>query len=204
MSVPGVEIYCEKCGLMGSTTCVFGPFRYRTSCGEINVPRTQGWCRDCNGLEPVEDLNPEERLANLETELKHAIQGVEWERERLRAGRSFLKRLFSSEEPTSDKLQALEERVRRLSEWVSSPEAESRYLNPKRPPRCLSCGSREIEPIPKLPDGLNDFYDEERVGIPIGMRHPGCGGELLAMTSRYRFSVRYEDRIFDLDGGEID
>ncbi len=54
-----------------------------------------------------------------------------------------------------------------------------------------------------MPDGLNYFYDSHRVTLPIGMKHPGCGGELLASTSCVCLSMTLVDRLYSLHGKSV-
>ena len=57
MSVPGVNISCDRCEYSGSTGVVFGLFKYSTPHGRISLPRTLGWCSSCNSLAPIEEAN---------------------------------------------------------------------------------------------------------------------------------------------------
>jgi hypothetical protein len=202
MSVPGVDIFCDRCEYRGSTVVVFGRFNYSTPYGIISLPRTLGWCSTCSSLAPIEDANHEVRIKSLAADRADS-GGIEQEKKNLRRNTPFLKRIFSSRKAYSEALRMLLAKKAWISSELSSPVLLADYLSCSRKPRCLTCGSTEVSEVPEMPGGLNDFYDRDRIKVPIGMDHPGCGGQLLASTSRVRLNIRFEVRVYNLSGERI-
>ena len=196
MSVPGVHISCDRCEYHGSTVVVFGQFKYSTPRGTISTPRTLGWCSTCSTLAPVEEANLAARIKSLKIDLGL----IKLEKKILKRGTPFLKRIFSSRKAYREALPAPAAWI--LSE-LSSPVLLADYLSCSRKPRCLTCGSTEVSEIPEMPDGLDDFYDSDRIKVPIGMNHPDCGGQLLASTSKVRLSIRFKCRVYNLSDGKF-
>ncbi len=203
MSVPGVDISCDRCDYSGSRDVVFGIFEYSTSNGRISLPRTLGWCSSCNSLAPIEETSRDTRRKYLEDDLESINRKIEGEKRDILKKIPFFKRIFSSPQLCSEALEKLQKQAGWISSELSSPILLADYLNNPRKPHCLTCGSDEVCKVPEMPDGLNDFYDDYRVKIPIGMEHPGCGGQLLASTSEMRLNRRFRDRMYDLSGESI-
>ena len=203
MSVPGTDITCEKCGCVGSTAAAFGIFKYSTPLGEISLPRTLGWCGSCRTTVPMEEISQPVRAESLASDLDWTRHCLGSETKSLRQGLPFLKRLLTSHCPRSPKLDELEQKERWLQEEVAQPEVFHDYLHTPRQPRCLECGSEAVVKMPTMPSGLNAFHDADRIKLPIGMNHPGCGGALLASTSNVRLNIRFTARVYDLNGTKI-
>jgi len=203
MSVPGVNISCDRCEYGGSTGVVFGLFKYRTPRGNISLPRDLGWCLSCNSLTSIEETSRDARCKSLEEDLESINREIEEEKRDLLKRVPFFKRIFSSPQLRSETLEKLQGQADWISSEISSPVLLEDYLNNPRKPRCLTCGSDEVRKVPEMPDSLNNFNDDHRVKIPIGMEHPGCGGQLLASTSEVRFHRRFNDRVYDLNGNSI-
>ena len=200
MSVPGVDISCNRCDYHGSTIVVFGSFKYSIPHGTIALPRTLGWCSSCNSLAPIEDVSRDVRIKSL----AHDLKDIQDQKKALIRKAPLLKRMFSSQQPDSESILELQEQAAWISSELSDPDVLSEYLGCSRKPRCLNCGSFEVCKFPQLPEGLNNFYDENRIKIPVGMKHPSCGGELLACTSLGRLNMRFKDRLYSLYGESID
>ena len=203
MSVPDVDIFCDKCVYSGSTGVVFGIFKYSTPHSNISLPRALGWCSSCSSLAPIEETCRDVRIESLVADLKSINNQIEQEKREIRQKMPFFKRIFSSSQLCSEALGKLQEQGAWISSELSSPSFLAEYLGGTCKPHCLTCGSVEVSKLPKMPDGLNDFYDDYRVKIPIGMKHPGCGGQLLASTSEMRLNRRFTDRVYSLNGKRI-
>ncbi len=143
------------------------------------------------------------RRKSLEGDLESINREIEGERKDLLKQVPFFKRIFSSPQLCSEALEKLQERADWISSELSSPSLLEDYLSNPRKPRCLTCGSDEVSKVPQMPEGLNDFYDDYRVKIPIEMKHPGCGGQLLASISEMRLNRSFSDRVYDLGGNKI-
>ena len=203
MSVPGVNISCNRCDYNGSTVVVFGIFKYSTPQGTISLPRTLGWCSSCDSLAPMEDDSREERIKSLVADLEYAKDKINREKKELLRKTPLLTRMFSSKEPYSESLIYLQEQAVWISSELTAPVILSKYLGCSRKASCLTCGSSEVRRFPKLPEGLNGFYDNHCIKLRAGMKHPGCGGDLFASTSKIRLSIHFKDRIYSLSGERI-
>ena len=203
MSVPDVDISCDRCEYNGGTGVVFGRFKYDTPHVKISLPRTLGWCSSCRSLAPIEEACQEVRNKSLAEDLASVNNQIEQEKKSLLQKIPFFKRIFSPPQLYSETLKELQEQAAWLSSELSSPAILAEYLNFSRKPRCLTCGSIEVRKFPKMPDGLNNFYDDYRIKIPVGMKHPGCGGQLLASTSEIRLNMHFRDRVYSLSGERI-
>lgn len=203
MSVPGVDITCDRCKYRGSTVVLFGHFKYSTSFGTISLPRILGWCSSCESLSPIEESNCGVRLESLARDLESTYDQIKEKKKSLRKNTAFFKRMLSFSQPHSKEIEELQQKAARISSELYSPAILEDYLNSSRKPCCLTCGSSAVQKAPRMPDELNDFNDSYRTKIPIGMKHPGCGGELLASTSELRLSLRLEDKIYNLAGERI-
>jgi len=203
MSVPGVDISCNRCDYNGSTVVIFGIFKYSTSGATISLPRTLGWCSSCDSLAPIEDDSREARIESLAADLEYVKSKINREKKELLRKTPLLTRMFSSKEPYSESLACLQEQAVWISSELTVPVILSEYLGCSRKARCLICGSSQARRFPKLPEGLNDFYDNHRIKLQAGMKHPGCGGDLFASTSKIRLSMHFKDRIYSLSGERI-
>lgn len=203
MSVPGVDITCDKCDFDGSTAVVFGIFKYITPYGAISLPRRLGWCSYCKSLAPIEVNSSETKLKSLASDFESLTYNISEKRKQLRKEMPFLKRFFSSEPPASEELDRLEAQRAWMSTELLSPAVLKKYLACSRNPRCLTCGSSDVKPFPALPNGLDEFEQPNRHKVPVGMRHPGCEGNLLAATSRFRAYMQFRDRVYSLDGDRV-
>ncbi len=203
MSVPGIHISCDRCDYLWSTVTTFGPFKYITPRGMISLPRCVGWCETCRSVAPIEEVSKEKRMKLLISDLNAVMVEIRHERKEAIKNTLFLKCLFGTNQTKSGAMNELKGRAKWLSSELFAPNLLAKYLACSRKPICLSCGSFEVQKLPPMPEGLSDFYDKKRVKLPIGMRHPGSGGELLARTSEFRFFMFFDDRIYDLDGKKI-
>jgi hypothetical protein len=185
MSMEATDIWCEACDFRSSSGRVWGYFIYRFGSPnrlETNVEREAGWCQHCANIEAIEDLTARDRLAK---ELEQELAKLQ------RISRSLLYRLFGIGK----------DQVNRVRAGIRRNEEDLRVLKlmlqrRTAPPRCLRCGSIAVAPI-DLPD--------PQVGevLNLKIRHPGCGGKLLARMSSVRLNMRYPQRIYDGEGNFI-
>ena len=67
------------------------------------------------------------------------------------------------------------------------------------PPRCLQCGSTDVLPFKVAPD-FTVYYGKTQGPVALGVKHPGCGGELAVMDDGTRFSYTPTRRLYDSEG----
>lgn len=67
------------------------------------------------------------------------------------------------------------------------------------PPRCLQCGSTDAFPFEVTPD-FTVYYGKTQGPVALGVKHPGCGGELAVMDDGTRFSYIPTLRLYDSEG----
>jgi hypothetical protein len=191
MSVPFGRIYCDACDYIGDTLCAAGYFHYVDEDGRrCWVSREVGWCFECGKVSPLEAITP---LSELEPPVPEiaAPEPVE--------PRSVVDRIRSwwggsAKDPTIQQRQDELERERVTAELLY------RVAQLDRKPVCLTCGSENIHFFEK-PDSetRGPKYD-----ISLGLRHPGCGGELRQRDSGgTRIAPVMPRLLYDLNGQRI-
>jgi len=193
MSVNATIITCSKCSFLSSDGVTNGRFKYKTNDGLINLKRKLAWCNACQTLVPGEVIPNDCEVNKLKEELLQLNQDIEKEKSRLKEQQSIIAKIFFK--PDSFMLSELSVTKDMLQDSINEMEKLKQYVDTNRKARCLECGSHEISYLPSL------SYEE--VPIPIGMKHPGCGGEFLAAVSPIRFSIGYKERVYTNDGIEI-
>lgn len=194
MSVNATVITCSKCSFLSSDGVTNGRFKYKTNDGLINLIRKLAWCNVCQTLVPVEVIPNDCEVNKLKEELLQRNQDIEKEKSRLKEQQSIIAKILFK--PDSFMLQELSITKDMLQDSINEMKNLKQYVDTNRKPRCLECGSHEILYLPSL------SYEE--VPIPIGMKHPGCGGEFLAAVSPIRFSIKYKERVYTTDGIECE
>lgn len=203
MSVPSIDIICDRCGYSGSTGIAHGIFKYQTPFGKITVPRTLGWCNSCRSLAPIEDSDQISRYKSLKGDMADLEASLAEEIEKEKRSLPILEWLFSSREPDTEVIRELRVRLANYGQELATPSALASYLMSIGDAHCLSCGAPDVFRLPKLPTGLDDFYSEDRTAVATGVEHPGCGGELYAATSRVRLNRRFSEKLYSLNGKRI-
>lgn len=198
MSVEAIDITCSKCSFESSEGVAHGIFKYKTNDGLIYLIRKLAWCDACQTLVPAEVIPNDLKINKLKEQLLQVNQDIEKENSRIK-GRSIVKKLLFKHD--SETLQDLSITKDVLQNSINEMENLKQYVDTNRKPRCLECGSQDIIYLPPLPE-LDPFTEEEENPIPIGMNHPGCGGELLAAYSSIRFYRQFDERVYTTDGIE--
>jgi hypothetical protein len=194
MSVNATIITCSKCSFLSSDGVINGIFKYKTNDGLINLKPELAWCNVCQTLVPGEVIPNDCEVNKLKEELLQRNQEIEKEKSRLKEQQSIIAKILFK--PDSFMLQELSIINDMLQDSINEMENLKQYVDTNRKPRCLECGSHEILYLPSL------SYEE--VPIPIGIKHPGCGGEFLAAVSPIRFSIKYKERVYTTDGIECE
>lgn len=203
MSVPATDITCDRCDYTGSTGVAFGIFKYQTPFGKITLPRTLGWCNSCESLAPIEDVDQIIRYKSLKNDLSELESALSEEIDKAKKEMPLLARLFSKQEPDNEVIREIRVSLVNYSQELARPSALASYLMLGGEAHCLTCGSSDVFRFPKIPSGLDDFYSTERHPRLIGIKHPGCGGEMYAATSTVRLNRRFSEKTYSLYGKRI-
>ena len=147
MSVPYEIIECERCGYAASTLVTAGKFVWSDGGEEYWFNRELAICNDCECVVAMEKFPDPTVLAAARKRL-----GSFW--------RKFTKK-FGDDDAG----------IMARSKGLSVAE---RVLALRRKPVCLSCGSPNVAPLPRL-DGGGSANTQVR---SLGIAHPGCGGTL--------------------------
>lgn len=187
MSMPYSIIACDKCKKRWTSRVSWGLFCYRLPDKRQHwIDRNTNWCHDCRGFEPIEEI------PSLES-LQAAADAAQQDYEEARAaipntlGARLVPWRFGEQKDQrrrnkaalKEALQALGWRQKRLS-----------------PPRCLTCGSTNVE-------NLLHYSSEPNQPEP-DRHHPGCGGLLSSQMSSSRVSMDTPSRYYDSEGAFLE
>lgn len=190
MSVPHIDLTCNKCG-EGSSPGQLNKHRvYLDGDVEIPVYSTLAWCEHCATLRPVEHFNDtvwtQEEIDEIDAEL---VQLTDTWFKRLSI------RLFNSNRGHRE---WLDERRTALTHRLALIEER------RGDEACLICGSRDLKPFTgdySLELGDTFAYVGSK---PTGFIHPGCGGEFIATGSDIRFHFARITYCYSPDGEFIE
>jgi hypothetical protein len=182
MSMPSINLDCDKCDYSGSTMVTWGNYKYRYENQTTPVNRILGWCSDCEGLAPIEDFN---NASEILAEIKGLIKPLKVN----------VRRRISI---TTSKYQC-ESRVENLERIDQLSSQLHMIIERKGNERCLKCSSTNVS----IFDG---DYSLEYEGLlykglrKTGFIHPNCGGEIIATPNPIRFNMRFEPKFYSPDG----
>jgi hypothetical protein len=187
MSMPSKILRCDACGKEANTCMLHQSFRYWYKDTEVFLPRTLGFCLDCNNFAPIEYFG---------TRIEETNQKLEAHSTRVTR---FVRRVLSSN-PRPWLRKVLAYCFSELCENVYFLElAETR----RGDERCLCCLSRNII---KFEGNINLPYDISGVYVgkaATGFIHPGCGGEFWVENSPWRFNLARHPQYFLVDDLKI-
>lgn len=186
MSVASSSIKCDKCDYTSSMSVTHGIYRYVVNDTEYNINRSLGWCYDCKQFVAMEYRGIHKTI---ETQIKEAQEKIKsfetagfWAR--MKSEYKILKRDYNY---YLRKIQELEWRI-------------SFQKNNKRQPKCLVCGSINVESINA---GELDYYNPGPDKKQMDFKHPECGGEFWLIRNPVMWNVRYEPLLYDVDGNKL-
>lgn len=174
MSIPFLIFTCESCDYHSSSFVTFGEFLWNYDGQTFNFDRQLGLCQDCKevvAMEKLPDPDVMDRARNI-----HATYTGQ--------------RLFWFQEKDEAKYLASQEGFNVLE----------RVMELRRPPVCLTCGGSDVQPLvlPEVPDGAKGT---DMALTPLGLEHPGCGGQLQVESSGgLRISLNPVTYYFGIDG----
>lgn len=187
MSVPHANITCNKCDFASNTLVANGLYYYIDGTEKYDLRSQIGWCQECKTLVPMEDFSDAEECRE---EIIRSYSLIE------SSIHKPLRLLISGNRRGISKisLDKILESSKRL--YVISAR--------KGTERCLTCGSYNVKPF----DGDCELELDRRNFVYTGVKrtgfvHPECGGELIATGSPARFSYRYEEKLYALDGTKL-
>jgi uncharacterized Zn finger protein (UPF0148 family) len=127
VSIPGIDLDCDKCGYQGGDSVVWGDFRYVDGECEIPLNRTLGWCANCQALVAIEDFSDREEVAAEIEKILDEVSIVE------KKWRSIS--LFSNRR---------KQRLARLEQLAGVTKRHALIERRKGHEKCLSCGSVNV------------------------------------------------------------
>lgn len=209
MSMQSIHITCERCNFSSSDAVTWGSFIYVLSNGkELYAGRELGWCHSCSNFVAFEFFPNQEGIERKIDEIGNKIEELKQE-EKAYPPPSFLKKLFNinNKIDNTNKIELLRKELEEqfnkrlfLQERVSSP-------------RCLNCGSIEVEGVKIENDSRiiteddpireSDFDLDKITNYWTYFIHPGCGGHFLLEESPYSIRYGFEPRYYDSEGNKI-
>ena len=207
MSMPFLVFTCTDCDYQGSSTVGWGEFAYEGGGRRVPVQHVLAWCTSCNDIAPVEELPDGKRIERLASEIVSKEQELgRMMRMNVQKERSLLGRLLRLPQRPPREMDELECRIFLLQEELQHERDRLELLAGRRcGPRCLICGSLDHVPLPeiRLEDACEDAPESPRPAVPVGVRHPGCSGNLLVALPPVRISIAEEQRLYDSSGKRI-
>jgi len=185
--MPYGEIYCDRCDFQGTTTVLWGSFKYQFEDGtSAYIERKLGWCSDCNDIRPVEVL-PEYDSVNDELEKYRRL--LDAERSRGIIG-SIHRKMSSRARYHFEHLQESERGMANLLRLAATRRSA---------PKCLHCSSEDVAEI-DMPKYGSDPFDWS-----LDFLHPGCGGNLRVKDSGgMRISIGNRTMLYSPEGIRLD
>jgi hypothetical protein len=206
-------IKCDSCSFAASDFCCSGRFVYahqnphRTI--EIGVGRRTGWCMACETIRAIETLEIpsstesaplaavkkaealKDQIAVMQSQLNSPPKGI-WERLSLK----------STIESRRAELNKAEENLAAAIRLIETKQMTFRayqvFYGSKiqiRKARCLECGTTDhvYLSLPPVSESATPF-------VPIGFRHPDCGGQLGAISTGAIYNLVLEKCIYSPAG----
>lgn len=174
MSLPFLTFTCDSCDYQSSSFVTFGEFLWNYDGQTFNFDRQLGLCHDCKEIVAMEKLPDAEVMGRArKIHSTHMGSRLSWFEEKDEA-----KRLASQE----------------------GFEVLERVMELNRPPVCLTCGKSDVQPLvlPEAPDGVKRT---DMALTPLGVTHPGCGGQLqIKGSGELRISLNAVTYYFSIDG----
>jgi hypothetical protein len=200
MSMPFLAISCTSCEFKGSSMAVWGRFSYDDSAEPIPLKRQIAWCTACRDLVPLEVLPTEAAIRDLESEIANKTRIIDDFMTKAEQQKTWLQKLLGSSVKMATEIQDIDFQRSYREDDLKAERARENFLVGRRSnPKCLLCGSEDCF---ALPAKISPRGTDRAPGPPthIGMKHPGCGGELMVEHSGIRISKRLNHRIYDREG----
>jgi hypothetical protein len=187
MSIPSKVLRCSACENTTNTFILYRNLRYLFKNTDIRIPKTLGYCHDCDALGVIENFE------NINYELEEV---KDYSAQAIKSAKSIISFNLSP----------------RMIKWRSTPAQKltslayffAIALKRKGDERCLRCLGHNVIKFNgdmNIPYSSASCYEETR---NTGFYHPGCGGEYIVSGSEARFSIGQEPKYFNVsENGEI-
>ncbi len=173
---------CTKCDYSQRRPLIPTPHYLATKpCRFVHVAHQLGWCHDESCFVRVEVLPTEERLRQT-VEHDYVADHVRKHGEYEEADEAIVR--WTRRSAINDEAVRLELLAGRRS-----------------PPRCLNCASTRVIPL-----GDEPGCEEPQASVPIGLRHPGCDGDMVLArddTPYFSPSISYAPEALDIEGRPV-
>ena len=199
MSVPVNSYTCLACGLKALEPGFGLRFAYQVNGVSVPIKHSTGWCHACEGFVQVEIFDSPEALLTLEGKLdtlrkERAAELIQIEQSR---------RWWQRRGQRTSALIDLDWQIERMEKQAMVIQQRLSFLAGRQsPPRCLQCGSTDAFPFEVTPD-FTVYHGKTQGPVTLGVKHPGCGGELAVMDDGKRFSYTPTLRLYDSEGNWI-
>ena len=192
-----VSIYtCRGCGFKSWEPGFAFRFAYKIEGSLVPIRHSAGWCHACGGFASVEVFDAPEELLTLDGKLAVLRKEHDAELARIELSRRWWQRRGQRTSALVD----LEWKIKRMEQQVEEiQQRQSCLVGRRSPPRCLQCGSTDAFPFAVIPD-FTVYYGKTQGPVALGVKHPGCGGELAVMDDGTRFSYTPTLRLYDSEG----
>lgn len=186
MSIPSSTIKCDKCDYTSSMSVTLGIYSYVDNGKEYNISRSLGWCYNCKKFVPIEDIGIDITIVPKIKEMQEKIKFVDEAGFWIKMGSKY-KKLKRDYNFYNREIKNLKWRLSFLK-------------NINRGPKCLVCGSENIESVDvKELDYHNPGPDKKL----IDFKHPGCGGELWLIRNPIRWNLKFIPQLYDVEGNRL-
>lgn len=203
MSMTALSFSCNKCDFTGSSWALWGDLNYKHENKLLGVNRDLGWCDDCAKLCPIEVLIKQDDLDQALIEHEKQLIRYQSAKEPFMQQRSRIAKILRLEPSFPNSILSMKFDIEEASYFINEMREHASFMvNRKSPPRCLSCSSHNIAPLPSFNHPEETDYYEEDKAVYV-MDHPKCGGAIKAHQLSIRFSVKRRERFFDIEGIEM-
>ncbi len=187
---------CLGCSLKAMEPGFGLRFAYQVDDLSVPIKHSTGWCHECEGVAPIEVFDSPEELLTLEGKREALRKERDAELTRIEQSRRWWQRRGQRTSVLVD----LDWQIERMERQAMVIQQRLSCLDGRRsPPRCLQCGSTDAFPFAVIPD-FTVYYGKTQGPVALGVKHPGCGGELAVMDDGTRFSYIPTLRLYDSEG----
>lgn len=186
MSMPHINLRCNKCGHTGGTLPLYRPLVYHFRGHDVRISKTLGYCLDCDNFRAIENFDSVEEVLTEIDELS----------DKLLSPTNRITAFFLAPFRTSRQ----RETIRELQTKAYYLGIAALRLGDERCLTCLSSNFTRFNGKMNLQYGMGGVFEGQSL---TGFKHPDCGGEFIAEGSEIRFNLRRESIYFDIDGSKL-
>ncbi|PKL50479.1 MAG: hypothetical protein CVV42_03000 [Candidatus Riflebacteria bacterium HGW-Riflebacteria-2] len=202
MSLPHLEFQCSKCDFESTSLKCFGRRNYRCDESYIPVSSELGWCFRCKNIALIEAFPDEKEIMGRQNLLQVLVSALEKSKESQPSEIPWHKKLLGIKPKLPEEVKELQYKITALKQHVAEDLARLKLMRDRQSPyKCLICGE---EKHVYLTNVEWKRLHEQTEAIPIGFKHPFCGGEILAGNSDIRFHFKSINYVYDKEGNFIE